>query len=197
MLESMISHSRPTRAEASDVANAVLDGADALMLSAETGVGRYPVETVETMSRIIAVAETMALEMPPLPIAMPTRQEAIAAAAAQVARDIDALALVAFTRSGSTALRLASHREQVPLLAFTSEPAVRSQLALAWGVETFVVPPVDHTDDMVAQVDRAMLELGRGERGDFVVIVAGTPPNVPGSTNTLRIHRLGDHVRAT
>jgi pyruvate kinase len=194
MLESMISHSRPTRAEASDVANAVFDGADALMLSGETSVGRFPAATVATMSRIIVAAETLGPGNPLAGFDAPvsTRQEAIAAAAARVAHEIGARALVAFTRSGSTAHRLASHREPVPLLAFTTEPAVRSQLALAWGVETFVVPTVTHTDEMIAQVDRAMLELGRGEPGDLVVIVAGTPPNVPGSTNTLRIHRLGE-----
>ena len=197
MLDSMIHHSRPTRAEASDVANAVLDGADALMLSGETSTGDFPVESVATMARIIAAAESGAPRGPgprrerrrsdePA-----TREEAIATAAAQVAHDLHARALVAFTQTGSTARCLAGHRPDIPLLAFTTEPKVRSQLALSWGVETFIVPPVDHTDGMIAQVDRAMLELGRGTPGDVVVIVAGTPPGAPGSTNTLRVHRLG------
>ena len=108
-----------------------------------------------------------------------------------MARDLHARALVAFTQTGSTARCLASHRQPIPLLAFTTEPAVRSQLTLTWGVETFIVPAVSHTDGMIVQVDRALLELGRGEPGDVVVIVAGTPPGTPGSTNTLRVHRLG------
>ncbi len=194
MLESMITHARPTRAEASDVANAVLDGADALMLSGETSVGQHPVAVVGTMRRIIVAAEDQRLFAPPPldPLTAPApRTAALAAAAARVARDVGAVALVAFTRSGSTARALAAHREAMPLLAFTTEPLVRSQLALSWGVETFVVPEVEHTDDMVRQVDRALLELKRGAPGDCVVVVAGTPPNVPGSTNTLRVHRLG------
>ena len=199
MLDSMIRQSRPTRAEASDVANAVLDGADALMLSGETSVGAHPVEAVRTMARIIAAAESGGLARlagPPQverrrALRPLSREEAIAAAAARVARDLDARALVAFTQTGGTARRLASHREPIPLLAFTTEPAVRSQLTLTWGVETFVVPAVGHTDEMIAQVDRALLELGRAWPGELVVVVAGTPPGVPGSTNTLRVHRLG------
>ncbi|MEO5988467.1 MAG: pyruvate kinase [Candidatus Eisenbacteria bacterium] len=192
MLESMIAHSRPTRAEASDVANAVLDGADAVMLSGETSVGQYPIEAVETMSRIIVAAEAQGLRtMAPVNTRPESRTDAIAAAAVRIAEDTHARALVAFTQSGSSARRVASHRTGVPLLAFTSEPAVRSQLALQWGIETFVVPRMSHTDDMVTQVDRALLELGRAERGEFVVIVAGTPPGTSGSTNTLRVHRLG------
>jgi pyruvate kinase len=191
MLDSMVYHSRPTRAEVSDVANAVLDGADALLLTAETTIGRYPVEVVATMRRIIVAAE--AVDLRPLPSLKDrsTVQAAIACAAARTARDLGAQALVAYTRSGSTACLLASHREPVPLYAFTSEPAVRSQLSVVWGVETFVVPDVRTTDEMVRQVTSAMLELGRGEPGDLVVMVAGTPPGAAGTTNSLRVHRLG------
>jgi len=192
MLDSMIHHSRPTRAEVSDVANAVFDGASALMLSGETSIGEHAVESVRTMSRIIEAAEEQGLpNLPPLGRAPTTRQEAIALAAARVGRELHARALVAFTVSGSTVRRVASHRADIPLLAFTSEPAVRSQLALVWGVETFVVPMMTHTDDLIAQVDRAMLELGRGRPGDLVVIVAGVPPGTTGTTNMLRVHRLG------
>ena len=120
-----------------------------------------------------------------------TVQQAVARAAAEAARVLGARALVAFTRTGSTVRTLASHREPVPLYAFTSEPCVRSQLSVVWGVETFVVPDVRTTDEMVAAVDRAMLELGRGAAGDLIVLVAGTPPGVAGSTNALRVHRLG------
>jgi pyruvate kinase len=192
MLDSMITNSRPTRAEASDVANAVLDGADAVMLSGETSIGSYPVETVATMARIIVAAEER-LSLVPKVAPQPTRiAEAIAAAAATVGGQVGAKALVAFTQSGSTAKLLAEHRSPIPLLAFTPIPEVRSQLSLVWGVETFLVPTVEHTDEMVRQVDHAMLSLGRMREGEYVTIVAGSPPGTPGSTNALRVWRLGD-----
>jgi pyruvate kinase len=195
MLESMISAPRPTRAEVSDVANAVLDGADALMLSAETGVGAYPVETVATMARIIVAAERECLHAEPSLARVPTTTGgAIARAAVEVGAVVGATALVAFTMSGETARRLARYRSPIPLLAFTPEPAVRSQLALTWGAETFVVPPARHTDDMVRQVETALLDIGRCEKGDKVVIVAGSPPGTPGQTNALRVHRIGDAI---
>jgi pyruvate kinase len=191
MLESMIVHSRPTRAEVSDVANAVFDGADALMLSGETSAGRWPRETVRTMVQVIAAAEGDPVDaLPPLPRPVGDRDAAIAAAAVAIGRDVLGRALVAFTTTGTTARRLAAHRPGLPLLAFTPDPAVRSQLALSWGVETFVMPAVANTDDMVREVDKAMLELHRGQPGDPVVIVAGTPPGKPGNTNTIRVHQL-------
>ncbi len=196
MLESMISSPRPTRAEASDVANAVLDGADAVMLSGETSVGEYPIETVETMARIIASTEDHGLvRMAAIQWEPHTRGGIIAKAAAEVAERIGAKYLVAFSQSGDTARRLARYRSAVPVLAFTPEPVVRSQLALTWGIETFLGEQVDHTDEMVMQVDKALLDVGRCEDGDEVVIVAGSPPRIPGSTNALRIHRMGDAVR--
>ena len=194
MLESMIGASRPTRAEASDVANAVLDGADAVMLSGETSVGQYPVEAVATMARIVVAAEEDLTRVPRV-LAEPTSiSGAIARAAAEVGRTVGASALVAFTQSGDTARLLAEHRSPIPLLAFTPVPEVRSQLTLTWGVETFLVPPVQHTDEMVRQVDSAMLGLGRMEQGEYVTIVAGSPPSTSGSTNAMRVHRLGSPV---
>jgi pyruvate kinase len=195
MLESMIGSSRPTRAETSDVANAVLDGADALMLSGETSVGRYPVESVRTMARIIGAVEDQALdELPGLKSPPHTKPGAICRAAVGVGEVVRAKFLVAFTETGSSARRLARHRSPIPLLAFTPQPSVRSQLALCWGLETFLVPSVTHTDDMVRQLDTALLDIGRCEVGDEVVIVAGSPPGIPGSTNALRVHRMGDAV---
>jgi pyruvate kinase len=192
MLESMITSSRPTRAEASDVANAVFDGTDAVMLSGETSVGSYPVETVATMARIVVAAEEQLGQVPKV-VPPPGRiADAIAAAAAKVGEEVGAKALVAFTQSGSTARVLAEHRSRIPLLAFTPVPEVRSQLSLVWGVETFLVPEVRHTDEMVRQVDQAMLSLGRMVEGEYVTIVAGSPPGTPGSTNALRVWRLGD-----
>ncbi|GAC1444035.1 MAG: pyruvate kinase [Mycobacteriales bacterium] len=190
MLDSMIGASRPTRAEASDVANAVLDGADAVMLSGETSVGAYPVEAVATMARIVVAAEE-ALGSVPRAGAPEGVSAAIAKAAAEVGGSVAASALVAFTQSGRTARLLAEHRSPIPLLAFTPVADVRSQLALTWGVETFLVPAVKHTDDMVRQVDSAMLDLGRMEPGERIVIVAGSPPATVGSTNAMRVHRLG------
>jgi pyruvate kinase len=193
MLESMISAPRPTRAEASDVANAVLDGADALMLSAETSVGEYPVQAVATMSRIISEAERESVSAAPALAGEPASTGgAIARAAAEVGAAVGAKALVAFTMTGETARRLARYRSPIPLLAFTPQPSTRSQLALSWGVETFIVPPARHTDAMVRQVEEALLEIGRCDKGDMVVIVAGSPPGTPGRTNALRVHRIGD-----
>ena len=150
MLESMIVNSRPTRAEASDVANAVLDGADAVMLSGETSVGAHPIGAA-----------------------------------------LDVKALATFTQTGETARRLSALHPHQPLLAFTVDARVRSQLALSWGVETFLVPEVAHTDDMVAQVDFSLLSIGRLKVGDRVVVVAGSPPNTVGSTNLMRVHEVG------
>jgi pyruvate kinase len=193
MLESMISAPRPTRAEASDVANAILDGADAVMLSGETSVGAYPVVTVETMARIISYVEDHGLErLPQLTSDPVTRGGAVTLAAAEVGRLVGARYLVAFTQTGDSARRLARFRAKIPMLAFTPLQATRSQLALTWGVETFIVPMVAHTDEMIRQVDEALLAIGRCEPGDLVVIVAGSTPSVPGSTNNLRVHRMGD-----
>ncbi|HET6625562.1 MAG TPA: pyruvate kinase [Nocardioidaceae bacterium] len=195
MLESMISSPRPTRAEASDVANAVLDGADAVMLSGETSVGAYPIETVETMARIIQSTEDHSLpNMAAIDWAPRTRGGVVAKAAAEVASRVGARYTVAFTQSGDSARRLSRYRGSIPTLAFTPVPAVRSQLSLTWGVETFLAPPVEHTDEMVRQVDEALLKIGRVQEGDLVVIIAGSPPGIAGSTNALRIHKMGDAI---
>ena len=197
MLETMVSASRPTRAEVSDCANAVLDGADALMLSGETSVGVHPALAVATMARIISTVETEALETIPSVTGKPhTKGGAIGHAAAEVGADLDARFLVAFTETGDSARRLARYRSPIPLLAFTPDDATRNQLALTWGVETFLVAPVSHTDQMVRQVDRALLDLERCRKGELVVIVAGSPPGMAGSTNTLRVHRIGDTLES-
>ncbi|PRW64358.1 pyruvate kinase [Actinopolyspora mortivallis] len=196
MLDSMIGNPRPTRAEASDVANAVLDGTDAVMLSGETSIGDYPVETVETMARIVEAVEAGSSEPPELSHVPRTKRGVISYAARDIGERLSAKALVAFTQSGDTVRRLARLHTKLPLFAFTPEESVRSQLALTWGTETFLVPSVETTDQMVRQVDQAMLSLGRSETGDTVVIVAGSPPGTVGSTNLVRVHRLGeeDHV---
>src|ERR671917_1131338 len=183
MLDSMIENSRPTRAEASDVANAVLDGADALMLSGETSVGRYPVLTVSTMARIVQPRGGGSFDAPRLQHDPRTRGGAITVAASNIATVTGAKALVAFSQTGDTVRRLARLHCKLPLLAFTPVPAVRQQLALSWGVETFLVDFVEHTDDMFRQVDQALIGLGIAKPGEYVVVVAGSPPNAPGSTN--------------
>jgi pyruvate kinase len=193
MLDSMERASRPTRAEASDVANAVLDGADALMLSGETSVGDHPFLAVQTMSRIIEHMEEHALGSLP---ALPYQEEAdtglvLTWAATEIGAALKARYLAAFTETGRSARALARHRKATPLLAFTPNPRVRSLLALVWGIETFLVPPVRHTDDMVEQLEAALLASGRALIGEKIVIVAGVPPGVPGSTNGLRVHTMG------
>lgn len=196
MLDSMMHASMPTRAETSDVANAVLDGTDAVMLSGETSIGDYPVETVQTMARIVEAVEAGSTTPPPLSHVPRTKRGVLSYAARDIGERLNAKALVAFTQSGDTVRRLARLHTHLPLLAFTPEESVRSQLALTWGTETFQMPKVDTTDQMVRQVDQAMLSLGRSQRGDMVVIVAGSPPGTVGSTNLIRVHRLGeeDHV---
>jgi pyruvate kinase len=194
VLESMINAPRPTRAEASDCANAVLDGADAIMLSAETSVGAYPIEAVATMGRIIETAEKDLFRLPPLRTRPRTLGGALAEAAAGVGEAVGARYLVAVTLTGASARRLARYRSAVPLLAFSPIEGVRSQLALVWGVETFLVPFAHSTDEMVSQVDTALVELGRCTPGELVVVVAGTPPGVAGMTNTMRVHRIGEAI---
>ncbi len=192
MLDSMIENFRPTRAEASDVANAVLDGADALMLSGETSVGKHPLAAVATMARIVCAVEENSTAAPPLTHVPRTKRGVISYAARDIGERLDAKALVAFTKSGDTVRRLARLHTPLPLLAFTDLPEVRSQLAMTWGTETFIVGHMLSTDGMIRQVDKSLLELGRYKRGDLVVIVAGAPPGTVGSTNLIHVHRIGE-----
>ncbi|MFG3162914.1 pyruvate kinase [Streptomyces sp. NPDC048232] len=199
MLDSMIDNARPTRAEASDVANAVIDGTDAVMLSGETSVGKHATDTVRTMARIVEAAEEdiLAKGLPPLTERNKPRTQggAVARAAAEMGDFLGAKFLVAFTQSGDTVRRLSRYRSPIPLLAFTPEPATRSQLSLTWGVETFLGPHVDSTDAMVDQVDELLTRYGRCQKGDVVVITAGSPPGVSGTTNLVRVHHIGEDDR--
>jgi len=197
MLESMISSPVPTRAETSDVANAILDGADAVMLSGETSVGEYPVITVQTMARIVESTETHGLErIPPLGTKPRTQGGAITLAAAEVADFVDAKYVCVFTESGDSARRMSRLRFRIPMKAFTPDPAIRRRMALIWGIESFIVDRVTHTDAMYAQVDTVLLGQGLAEVGDKVVVISGSPPGIPGSTNDLRVHVVGDAVNA-
>jgi pyruvate kinase len=195
MLDSMITHSRPTRAEASDVANAVLDGADAVMLSGETSVGKYPVLAVATMSRIIRSVEATGIRVQPLQHNPRTAGGAIAKAARDIGDALGAVALVAFTQTGDTARRLSRLQPRQQLLVFTPVEQVQRQMALLWGAEAHLVWTVKSTDEMVRQVDSALINRGVFHPHDLVIVVAGTPPATPGATNTIRVHRIGDVLR--
>lgn len=191
MLESMIERPIPTRAEASDVANAVYDGTDALMLSGETAVGKYPVKAVTTMHRIARTVEyslqrKSARRMP----AANTVTGAISAAACELADSLDAGALVTPTSSGTTALQVSKHRPRAPVLAVSSSKDVVNQLALSWGVKPFFVPPARDTDDMFERSITAAADSGLAKKGDLIVITAGVRVNVPGTTNLIKVHRM-------
>ena len=193
MLESMISSPVPTRAETSDVANAVLDGADAVMLSGETSVGDYPVITVQTMARIVESTEEHGLErIPALGTKPRTQGGALTLAAAEVADFVGARYVCVFTESGDSARRMSRLRFKIPMKAFTPDPAIRRRMALTWGIESFLVPRVTHTDAMYLQVDEVLINEGLAEVGDVVVVISGSPPGIAGSTNDLRVHRVGD-----
>ena len=195
MLDSMIVNSSPTRAEATDCANAVLDGADALMLSGETSVGAFAIEAVATMARIIArTEEAMLDQIAPMKHNPATKGGAITKAAKEVGEIVGAKYLVAFTQSGDSARRISRLRSAIPILALTPEVAVYNQLALSWGVESLITPVVSHTDEMVKQVDALLIESGRVSKGEPVIIIAGAPPGIPGSTNALRVHIVGDAI---
>ena len=193
VLESMIENPRPTRAEASDCANAVLDGADAVMLSGETSVGAWPIETVKTMARIITSTEEHGLErLSSADIHPTTKGGVVTKAAVEVGETLGCTHLVNFTTTGDSAQRMSRLRPRLPIVAFTPSETVRSQLALVWGVQTECSPKVKHTDEMSMQVDEIFLGDGRCTEGDLVVIAAGSPPGIPGSTNALRVHKIGD-----
>lgn len=195
MLETMIDNSRPTRAEASDVANAILDGADAVMLSGETSVGKWPVETVQVMARIIESTEDNGLDrIPKLGTRPHTHAGAVSLAAVEIAELLGSKYVCVFTASGDSLRRVARLRSAVPTIAFTPNADTMKQISMVWGSKPFMVKPVQHTDQMMSQVDEILLAQGLAKMGDEVVVVAGTPPGVPGSTNTLRVHRVGEDI---
>ena len=194
MLDSMIANSRPTRAEASDVANAVLDGADAVMLSGETSIGKYPQATVKTMARIVTAAEREG-EVPALTHMPRTKRGVISYAARDIGERLNARAMVAFTTSGDTARRVARLHSRLPLLVFTPNQQVRSQLALTWGAETFLVREVNSTDEIMQVIDEQLLTMENYNAGDTLVVVAGTPPGNEGNTNMIHVHVIGEDAR--
>lgn len=195
VLDSMIRNPRPTRAEASDCANAILDGADAVMLSGETSVGAYPIETVRTMARIVEYTEENGGErIAPLGGFVADRPAVICQSAAIVGERLEVKYLVTFTQSGRTARLLSRLRSPIPMLAFSPLATTRDQLALSWGVRCYRVPQVANTDEMVYQVDQVCQQRGLAKPGDQIVIVAGMPPGTQGSSNSIRVHTIGDEV---
>jgi len=198
MLESMTERSRPTRAEASDVANAVLDGTDAVMLSAETAAGRYPVDAVRMMDRIVRETESSA-GLPGSPARRRSADEekvdprnAVSRAATMLGVELEAAAIVAFTRSGATALRLARRRPGVPIVAFSPDEGVVRRLSLVWGLTPFHLGRSDRLSRLAGRADRAIRDLGLARDGDRVVFVMGYPPGGAGTTNLVKVHVVGE-----
>ena len=195
MLESMVTHLRPTRAEVSDVTTAVFDGADAIMLSAESATGRYPVEAVEVMARIAERAEqaTLRIEAPRKhldgAVGFP---EAISDAAATAARVLKARAIVAFTQSGFSARLISQERPDVPIIALTPFAEVQRRLGLSWGVSSRLIRKVETTDEMIEEIEATLLGDGFVRVNDTIVIISGSPMWVTGTTNLLKLHRVGE-----
>ncbi len=194
MLESMVTHLRPTRAEVSDVSTAIFDGADALMLSAETATGRYPSEAVEVMARVAVRAEreVLAVEAPRRPLHDVGFPEALSDAASQAAHALGAHAIVAFTQSGSSARLISRARPRVPIIALTPFVEVQRRLALSWGVDSRLIRKVQTTDEMIEEVEATLLRDGSVTPGDVLVIISGSPMWVAGTTNLLKLHRVGE-----
>ena len=194
MLESMIENPRPTRAEATDVANAILDGTDAVMLSGETAVGRFPIDTVQIMAKIALEAEAAFFKEavyaqrlgPPRDVT-----SSMARATAAIASELNARAILCATTSGSTALRVAQYRPRVPILGATTDPDTYHRLALSWGILPCLIPPVTDTDTMMQTTIEAAQRIKLVKVNDRVILTAGVPVNNPGTTNLIKVHTVG------
>jgi len=194
MLESMVTSARPTRAEVTDVANAIFDGTDAIMLSAETSVGKYPVEAVRMMAQIAMETEGQ------LPYEKmltergewlePQTDELISYNACHTAFMLNAVAIIAPTQSGSTARRISKYRPQMPILALTSSARVRNQLLLCWGVQSYQIAELSSVNEFFAEATVLAKELGLAKPGDLVVITGGIPLGIAGSTNLLKVEEV-------
>jgi pyruvate kinase len=196
MLESMVTHLRPTRAEVSDVSTAIFDGADAIMLSAETASGRYPVEAVQVMARVAERAEQDVLHSE---VRHRRREragvgfpEALSDAAASAAHVLAAKAIVAFTQSGFSARLISQERPDVPILALTPFVEVQRRLALSWGVSSRLIRKLQTTDEMIEEIEATLLADGAVRINDVIVIISGSPMWVSGTTNLLKLHRVGE-----
>jgi len=194
MLESMTEHPRPTRAEASDVANAILDGTDAVMLSEETALGEYPLESVKVMSRIIETTEkefsTQIVKRKIHPEKVLSFPDTVTSAAVYSAEAIRAKAIVAFTQSGFTALLISKSKPYIPVIAFTPYEKIKRKMSLYWGVNPKIMPLIENTDDLIEKVDKLLLKERFVKRGDAIVIILGAPIYEKGTTNLLKLHRI-------
>jgi pyruvate kinase len=192
MLESMMENPRPTRAETSDVANAVMDGSDAVMLSGETAVGKYPIQAVDTMRRIIFGVEKemdkqrRVTDWP----ADSSIEEAVTAAACRAAEILNAKAIIAYTQSGSTAMRISKYRPRTKIVAITPLEHIRRRLSLYWGVKSVLVEGVPDTEAMINIAEKISLKNGFAKSGNIIVITSGTPVGQPGTTNLVNVHRI-------
>jgi pyruvate kinase len=192
MLESMTLNPRPTRAEASDVANAIFDGSDAVMLSAETATGKYPVETVATMARIIEAAEAGIHEFPrTVPQEEMKVAETVAELVCHASRELRMKVIAVFTHSGFTARMVSRYRPHTPIVAFSPERGTRRRLALLWGVLPKRIKDVGKIDGLAAVAEKRLLEERLVRKGDNIAIVAGTPMGVRGTTNFMKFHTIG------
>ena len=195
MLNSMISSHRPTRAEVSDITNAILDGTDAVMLSAETSIGENPIEVVSAMAKICSEVDSVSGAKITSSIDILTSDEltnSLSKAAVQVANDSNAKAIVAFTETGKTALLISNHRPDAPIFTFTTVEKTFNQLNLIWGVEQIKIERLETTDEMFAIANQWLTEEMNFLKNDKVVIVAGTPPNKEAATNLIRVMKIGE-----
>ena len=199
MLESMRDHARPTRAEVSDVANAIFDGTDAVMLSAETAVGNYPIETVTMMRNIINEAEkefsTSASDWDPNPDEADSISDAISKSACEAAEQLNAKAIVAFSKSGFTARMVSKYRPDTSLIAFTPSEVVQRQLNLSWGVNPLTMEFLNNTEDIVLRTEEILLSSKIVRKGDIVVVLMGAPIFVHGTTNLMKLHVVGEGAK--
>jgi len=193
MLESMTENPRPTRAEASDVANAIFDGSDAVMLSAETASGKYPVEAVSMMARIIQEAESSIQEYPrPLPQQQLKVAETVAEIVCHASRELHMKLIAVFTHSGFTARLISRYRPLVPIVAFSPEEETRRRMSLIWGVTSRHIPDIRKIDGLAAVAEKRLLEERMVRQGDVIGIVAGTPMGIRGTTNFMKFHVVGE-----
>lgn len=197
MLESMVLNPRPTRAEASDIANAVYDRTDALMLSEEVAVGKYPVESVKTMSRIAAEVERSIYTADYNPLGkeiVSTVASGVAHATTHLSFDLSAKAIITFTSSGSTTLLVSKYRPSVPIFAAATRPEILRRLRLYWGVVAIKIARFRNTDEMIILAEKSLLNEKKIKKGDLVILVAGVPVGRPGTTNLIKVHRIGEAV---
>lgn len=195
MLESMVSEDRPTRAEASDVANAIFDGADAVMLSEETAAGKYPVIALQTMSQIVSEAENSLEYFLTHDHKEMSTNNAVSFSACEIASEINAKAIVTFTECGSTALRVSKYRPKAPIIGVVTSEETFRQLSLYFGVKAIMIKPFKYIDQMIQNAEKALLKERLAKDGDTVVLTAGIPINVPGTTNLVKVHKIGSYFK--